>query len=190
MVAVAGPPLLLRGASLGWSLPAAAPLLGLAGLAGAFPAVAGMARRGWTRAALGALGLWWLLLAEPLLGRALLFGAASGTPPRPRWDGAAGLAASDVIAPLATSGAVAQALLWAGAALVMPWVVRGRNLAVDVVAATIWAAGLAAATLSVGQAAGGGSPRGLVAGAVLAGALAVALRRTEALREGHETEYL
>jgi eukaryotic-like serine/threonine-protein kinase len=190
MLAVVGPPLLLRGASLGWSLPAAAPLLGLAGLAGAFPALAGMARRGWTRAALGALGLWWLLLAEPLLGRTLLFGAASGTPARPRWDGAVGLAASDVIVPLATSGALAQALLWAGAALVMPWVVRGRNLAVDVVAATIWAAGLAAATVSVGQAAGGASPRGLVAGAVLAGALAVALRRTEALREGHETEYL
>jgi hypothetical protein len=190
MLAVVGPPLLLRGASPAWSLPAAAPLLGLAGLAGGFPALAGMARRGWTRAALGALGLWWLLLAEPLLGRTLLFGAAAGTPARPRWDGAAGLAASDVVVPLVTSGALAQAALWAVAALVLPWIVRGRHLAFDVVAATVWAAGLAAGTISVGQAASGGSPRGLVAGAVLAGGLAVALRRTEALREGHEPEYL
>jgi hypothetical protein len=50
--------------------------------------------------------------------------------------------------------------------------VRGRVLALDVIGATVWSAGLAAAT----QGALGGSPRGLVAGAVVAGILAVALR--------------
>jgi hypothetical protein len=190
LLAVVGPPLLLRGVSRAWSLPAVAPLLGLGSLAGAFPVLAGMARRGWARAALGALGLWWLLLAEPLLGRTLLFGAAEGTPPRPRWDGAGGLAASDVVVPLVSSGAAVLAAVWGAAALVLPWLVRGRHLAVDVVAATTWAAGLAAATASLGQALSLPAARGLVAGAVVAGALAVALRRTEALREGHESEYL
>ena len=74
-LAVALPPLALRTAPLAWSAPAAAPALGLIGLAGAFPALAGTARSAWTRAALGVTGLWWLLLAEPLLGRTLLFGA-------------------------------------------------------------------------------------------------------------------
>ncbi|HYM56358.1 MAG TPA: serine/threonine-protein kinase [Solirubrobacteraceae bacterium] len=190
MFAAIGPPLLLRGAGPVWSLPAAAPLLGLAGLAGAFPALAGRARSGWTRVALGALGLWWLLLAEPLLGRTLLFGAVDGTPPRAGWDGAAGLAASEVVVPLATSGAVALAAVWAAGALVLPWLVRGRHLAFDVVTAAMWAAGLAAASVSVAQAVSGSSPRGVVAGALAAGALSVALRWTEGLREGDESEYL
>ena len=51
-----------------WSVPALAPLLGLATLAGAYPALAGQARGPLTRAALGALGAWWALLAAPLLG--------------------------------------------------------------------------------------------------------------------------
>ena len=38
----------------------------------------------------------------------------------------------------------------ASAALVMPWLVRGRSLSADVVAATVWAAGLAGATASLG----------------------------------------
>ena len=74
------PPLLLRRRGLTWSLPAAAPALGLAGLAGAYPAVAGRVRGVWARAALGAAGLWWLLLAEPLLDREI----ALGTPPGER----------------------------------------------------------------------------------------------------------
>ena len=47
--------------------PRSRPLLGLATLAGAYPALAGRARGWFTRAALGALGAWWALLAAPLL---------------------------------------------------------------------------------------------------------------------------
>ena len=78
----AGPPLLLRSDGRAWSLPAAAPVLGLLGLAGAYPALAGRAPRWSARAALGALGAWWLVLAEPVLERALVFGPAPGTPAR------------------------------------------------------------------------------------------------------------
>jgi hypothetical protein len=58
----------------------------------------------------------------------------------------------------------------------MPWLVRGRSLSVDVVAATVWAAGLAGATASLGEAIGGAPPKGLVAGALAAGILAVGWR--------------
>ena len=140
-LAVALPPLALRTAPLAWSAPAAAPALGLIGLAGAFPALAGTARSAWTRAALGVTGLWWLLLAEALLGRTLLFGAPADVPPRPQWDGAASITASEVVQPLVTSGALLLAVLWGVAALVMPWIVRGRSLSADIVGATVWAAG-------------------------------------------------
>jgi hypothetical protein len=149
---LAASPLLLPRAGLVWSVPAAAPLLGLAGVAGAYPALAGAARRAWTRAALGAAGLWWLLLAEPLLGRDLALGMPSGDLPDPV--------------------ALALAPLWALAALVMPWLIPGRALALDVVGATVWAAALAAGTATVADSANLAEPRGLAAGAVLAGALA------------------
>ena len=72
------PALLLRADGRAWPLPAAAPLLGLVGLAGAYPALAGHAPRWTARAALGALGAWWVVLAEPLLERALVLGPAPG----------------------------------------------------------------------------------------------------------------
>jgi eukaryotic-like serine/threonine-protein kinase len=173
------PPLLLRSHGRAWALPAAAPALGLLGLAGAYPALAGRAPRWTTRIALGALGAWWLVLSEPLVGRALVFGPAPGTPERPSFDGAPGITAGDVIAPAASSGALLLALIWGAAALALPWLVRGRSLAADAVAASAWAAGTAAATAALGEWLGDRvaqeGPRGLVAGAVLAGALAVAL---------------
>jgi eukaryotic-like serine/threonine-protein kinase len=181
-----GSPLLLPADGRAWSLPAAAPLLGLAGLAGAYPALAGSVPRWTERAALGALGAWCVVLAEPLLGRALVFGAAPATPPRPDFDGAPGIVASDVIATACSSGALALALIWAGAALVLPWVVRGRSLPADVVGASAWAAAVAAAAAALGARLGDRvgqvEPRGLAAGAVVSGALALALAHARARR--------
>ena len=57
-------PLLLYRRGTAWSVPALAPALGLATLAGAYPALAGRARGWFTRAALGALGAWWVLLYD------------------------------------------------------------------------------------------------------------------------------
>jgi eukaryotic-like serine/threonine-protein kinase len=159
-LAAVAPPLLLRNRGLAWSVPAAAPALGLVGLAGVYPAIAGRARGAWTRAALGAAGLWWLLLAEPLAGRNLLFGTDPGT-------------AGEILRELTSSGALLLAPLWAAAALVLPWLATGRSLAADLVLSSAWAAGLAAAAGAVAARAGIPEPRGLVAGAVLAGAVAV-----------------
>ncbi len=188
-LAVSLPPILLRTTPLAWSAPALAPALGLIGLAGAFPALAGTARSAWTRVGLAVTGLLWLLLAEALLGRALLFGLAGDLPARASWDGAASITASDVVRPLVTSGAPLQAVLWGLAALVMPWLVRGRSLSVDIVAATVWAAGLAGATASIGEAVNGSVPKGLVAGALAAGIIAVGWRWVYGTTEEPDLSY-
>ncbi|HET9740881.1 MAG TPA: serine/threonine-protein kinase [Solirubrobacteraceae bacterium] len=173
-LAVVVPPLLLRRRGLTWSLPAVAPALGLIHLAGAYAAIAGRAPGALTRAVLGAAGVWWLLLAEPLVGRELLL----GTPP-----GEAG----ETLRELVSSGALLLAPVWAVAALVLPWLVAGRSLAADVVLASAWAAALATATGAVAERAGLPEPRGLAAGAVLAGVLAVVgARRANTLDAEHE----
>jgi serine/threonine protein kinase len=157
---------LLRRSGGLWSVPAGAALLGVAGLAGAWPALAAQVARPWQRAALGALGCWWLALAELVSGDRL----ALGTPPDAAFDpgGAAHLW------PLVTSGVLGLAALWAAAAVVLPVVVRGRALAADVVGATAWAAGLGSATQAIaGALAWRPEMRGLVAGAVVAGGLAL-----------------
>ena len=157
---------LLRRSGGLWSLPAGASLLGVAGLAGAWPALAAQAPRPWHRAALGAVGCWWLALAELVSGDRL----ALGTPPDATFD--PGGAAH--VWPLVTSGVLGLAALWAGAAVLLPIVVRGRALAADVIGATAWAAGLGSATQAIaGALAWQPAMRGLVAGAVVAGGLAL-----------------
>jgi hypothetical protein len=81
-------------------------------------------------------------------------------------------------------GLLLGAALWAVGSALLPWVVRGRSAALDVVAATSWSAAIAAAApaldsgLSAHVVAAGGhlNPRGAVLGAVLGGLLAVAAR--------------
>jgi hypothetical protein len=162
----------------GWLAGALAPALGLAGLAGAFPSLAGQAARWRQRASLGALGYWWLLLAEPLLSTRLWLGPSTGTSAHGAWEASLSTAAVHVVGPLLTLGTLLGALLWASAAAVLPWLVRGRSAALDLLAAAVWAAATAAAApgLDAGLASSQPSPRGLVLGALLAGALAIAAR--------------
>ncbi len=169
-----------RRLGVGWLGCALAPVLGLAGLAGAFPAVAGQASRWRERAALAALGYWWLALAAPLLGRRLWLAETPATPPRAVWEGSLSVAAAHVIAPLFVLGVLLGALLWALGAAVLPWIVRGRSAAFDVAAVTVWSAALAAAAPAVDAGlsahAAHPSPRGAVLGAVLGAMVAVAAR--------------
>jgi hypothetical protein len=160
-------------------------VLGLAGLAGAFPAIAGQAARWRERAARGALGYWWLLLAEPLadsrsVGHRLWLGEPPGTPARAVWEGSIGATATHVIAPMLSLGVLFGALLWACGSLMLPWIVRGRSAILDVVAVVVWSAGIVAAApaLDAGLSAQAvhPSPRGAVLGAILGGMLAVAAR--------------
>ena len=168
------------GVGLGWLAGALAPLLGLLGLAGAFPAIAGQASAWRDRAATAALGYWWLLLAEPLFARNLWLAEPAGTPARAVWEGSISSAAVHVVGPMLSLGVLFGATLWATGSAILPWLVRGRRAAFDVVAVTIWSAAMASAApvldsgLSVHAAHYG--PRGAVLGAVLGAMLAVGVR--------------
>jgi hypothetical protein len=181
LVAAGAAPLaaLPRRSGPGWLASALAPLLGLLGLAGAFPAIAGQASRWRSRAALAALGYWWLTLAEPLAGRRLWLGAPATTTPRTGWDASLG-GGAHVLGPLFGAGLLLGAALWACGAVVLPWILRGRSAALDVIAATAWSAALAAAAplLDSGLSTHAlhPQPRGIVLGAILGGAIAVAAR--------------
>jgi hypothetical protein len=184
---VAIPPLLpLAGRT--WSLPFAAPLLGVALLAGAYPALAGQARTVWRRAALGALGFWVLALAEPVAHTTLFYGRARGTLPPGAWEGSPADAVQQALLPLLRSGALAAAGLWAVGAAVLPWLVRGRHAALDLVAATVWAAGIAAGSATIGRALHGAvpqpDPRGAALGAAAAVLIAVAARAARVALRG------
>lgn len=163
-----------------WLSCALAPVLGLAGLAGAFPAIAGQASRWRDRASVAALGYWWLALAGPLLDRRLWLAHPSGTPARSAWESSLGLTASHVIGPLLALGVLLGALLWAAGAVVLPWIVRGHSAALDIVAVAAWSAAIAAAApmldAGMGAHASYPSPRGAVLGAILGGVVAVAAR--------------
>ena len=168
-------PLLARRGPV-WSLPAAAPLLGVIGLAGAWPALAGQSSRWQVRAALGALGGWWLALGELLTSERFVFGASSNALPRSQWEGSAVEAMQHALWPLLAGGALGLVVLWALAAILLPLLVRGRSAALDIVAVTGWAAALAAATQALAGALVLDPPRGLVPGALAGGVIAVAAR--------------
>ena len=109
------------------------------------------ARRGGAPAWRSARSAWWLVLAEPLLERALVFGPAPDTPARATFDGAVGITAGDVIAPRrelrrpAAGGDLGRR----GAG---PPVAHPLSLNADIVMATAWSAGTAAATIALGGA--------------------------------------
>jgi eukaryotic-like serine/threonine-protein kinase len=79
--------------------------------------------------------------------------------------------------PVLRSGALTPALVWALAAVVLPWLVRGRSLAVDLVRVVIWAAMLESATVAATAAINGSdgvhaAPTAVI-GSVAAAALAL-----------------
>jgi eukaryotic-like serine/threonine-protein kinase len=155
------------------ALPGLAPLLGLAGLGPVYPALAGLTRGAAGRALLGAVGYLWLAASEELADRTLLLGPV-GHPP-PDWSGSVGTTLGDVIGPLLGGSVLAAAVVWALAALLLPFLVRGRTPVIDALGALIWAAGLISALRLV---AGGTSPPGLLFAAVVAAAVAAfAVRR-------------
>jgi hypothetical protein len=140
-----------------WPLAAGAPALGVAGLAGAWPALAAGARTASQRAALGAAGWTWLLLATPLSGTPLYLEIPGGSPPRSVWSSSPYETVHHVLAPLVSSGALAGAPVWALAAVALPHLVRRRSLALDAVRVTGWAAFVVAATELAVRTAGTGS---------------------------------
>ncbi len=173
-------PVLLRRGGPAWSVPALAATLGLVGLAGVYPALAGQAR-GWVRrAALGGLGFWWLTLVEARRGTRLWLGAPLSVSPADAWDGSPAAAVLHLVAPLLNASVLAGAGVWAVVAAALPWLVRGRSFGLDAVGAAAWASATVAATVALPEPLRGLAsapwPRGLLAGAALAAALSVGAR--------------
>jgi eukaryotic-like serine/threonine-protein kinase len=159
------PPALLVSGARALPLPVASPLLGLAGAAPIYPALAGLAGSSRDRLVLGATGYVWLAVAEAAWKHKLLFGAQEVPPAG--WQRSAGDAATDFLFPLVADPAFVFGLvLWSIGALALGIVVRGRNPALDLLGALVWVAGLAA-TLRLHEGAAGPSA-GVLAAAVLA----------------------
>jgi len=160
-----------------WPLAIAAPILGLAGVAGAWPALSARAGTALRRAALGATGWVWLLLVAPITDRTLYLPRLPGTPPSGVWVGSAYDTVHHVLGPLVSAGVLAPAAIWALGAAILPWLTGGRWFALDVVRVLIWTAAVVGATGAALAAAGGqGLPSAptAVLGAVAAGLVALA----------------
>jgi hypothetical protein len=123
-------------------------------LAGAWPALAARAPSAWQRAALGAAGWTWLQLATVLTGTTLYAGLPDATPPVGAWATSPGGAVREVISPFLGSGALAPALAWALAAVILPILLRLPDPLLRAGAVAVWSALLLASTvllLSVGS---------------------------------------
>jgi hypothetical protein len=167
-------PFLLPRSAASWSVPALAPLLALAGAGPAYAAVAGQASTWGRRAALGALGWLWLALAEAVVKTPLMFGLADGQRERHYWMHDGWRALEHAVAPIFTSPTALTALVFAVAAALLPVLVRGLRLALDLIAAGVWAGALYAGLLGIEKVPGPGvDARGAAAGAALAAVIAV-----------------
>ena len=167
-------PFLLPRSPASWTVPGFAPLLGLAGLGAAYPALAGQASTWGRRAALGAIGWLWLALAEAAIKAPLLFGLADGQRPRQYWLHDGWRALTHAVAPVFATPTALTALAFAVAAALLPVLVRGLRLPLDMIAAAVWAGALYAALLGIEKASGPGvHGRGAAVGVALAAVIAV-----------------
>jgi hypothetical protein len=176
-IAALAPVLLLPARPNAWPLAAAAPALGLIGLAGAWPALASRAGRTVQRAALGAIGWVWLLLAGAALGPAhvLYLPHVPGVPPPAAWIGSLSQTTGHLLPALVKTGVLAPAIVWALAAVTAPWLVRGRTLMLDVARVLAWSALVVSATSAAVAAAHGTDVVGAAPTAVLGAAVCAAV---------------
>ena len=164
-----------------WPLSAGAAALGFIGLAGAWPAAAARAGTPWRRAALGAVGWVWLLLASAVAGKSLYLPLVPGVAPPHAWMSSLSTTVDHLLRPEISAGVVAPAAVWALAAVTLPWLVRGSSLILDVVRALIWAAIVVSATGAAiaavhgsGSASGGVAASSALLGAAASAAVALA----------------
>ncbi len=146
VLALAGllPVLALPRAGVSWPLGAAAPALAALGLAGAWPALAARAKTPYRRAALGTIGYVWVVVADA--GMRIPGRVAAGL-----WVSSPFDTLHHMLIPIITSGALAPALAFGVAAVVLPFACTGRSPLPDLVRVTIWATVLVSATAALGQ---------------------------------------
>jgi hypothetical protein len=111
-----------------------------------------------------------------------------GALPRGDWEGSISAAASDALSPLVSGPALAPAAVWAAFAVLLPLVVRGRWLGVDLLGAALWTAGLIVAHTAMGDLLATTTTldeaRGAVAGSVGAALVVLAVSQMATPAEG------
>lgn len=136
-------PAILFASRLAWaSLPILAPLLGALSAAPVYPALAGSRGTALERAVLGALGWCWLLVGAATLGLGSRLGLIH-TAPRD-WSRSTSDAASALVSPLLTPEALLGAIVFALAAVVLGTILRAGHVALALLGALLWSAGLEA----------------------------------------------
>ena len=145
-----------------WLLPAAAPLLGVIGLAPLFTLVAARHPRPLARATLAALGWAWTVALTALLQRGL--GVVSAEDPG-AWTTSGPAAVDALLRPMSDPDALASGLIWVGAAILLGLLLDLAGSALLLVLGLVWSAGLVAALSAVG---GPAAPSALLAPTLMA----------------------
>lgn len=137
-------PAILVASRLAWApLPVLAPLLGVLSAAPAYPAAAGSRGTAIERGVLGALGWCWLLVGTATLGIGPDLGLVESAPPG--WSHSTGEATSALLIPLLTPKALLGAAVFAVAAVLLGVILRAGHVALALLGALLWSAGLEAA---------------------------------------------
>ncbi len=181
VLGVLSAPAILVASWLPWAgVPLVAPLLGAASAGAAYPAVAGGRGTMRERLVLGALGWCWMLCAAATLGLGTTGGLVDDAPHD--WTRSTGAAAKALLAPLLAPEALLGAAIFGVAAVLLGLVLRAGHVAVALLGALLWAAGLEAALRLVADGALAGTP--LLAAAAAAVAVILEFRRRGALPVG------
>lgn len=175
VLGVLSAPAILVASRLAWAaIPALAPLLGSLSAAPVYPAIAGSRGTLVERATLGALGWCWLLVAAGAAGIGSRLGLVGAAPPG--WTRSTASAASAVLGPLLDPQALLGAAVFGAAAALLGIVLRARHLALALLGALLWAAGLEAGLRVVTDGRLAGRPA-LLAAAAVAAAIVESRRR-------------
>ena len=136
-------PAILVASRLAWApLPVLAPLLGALSAAPAYPAAAGSRGTALERGVLGALGWCWLLVGAATLGVGPDLGLIESAPHG--WSRSTADATSALLVPLLTPEALLGAAVFALAAVVLGVILRAGHVALALLGALLWSAGLEA----------------------------------------------
>jgi hypothetical protein len=169
-------PAILVVSRLAWApLPLLAPLLGALSAAPVYPAAAGSRGTALERAVLGALGWCWLLVAAATLGLGSRFGLIHTAPLG--WSRSTGDAASALVSPLLAPEALLGAIVFALAAVAFGVILRAGHVALALLGALLWSAGLEAGLQLVVDGAGLTDRPLLIAAAALVAVIAEFRRR-------------
>jgi len=165
LAVLSAPAILVASWLPGAVMPILAPLCGALSAAPLYPAIAGARGTTLERATLGALGWFWLLAAAAALGLGsrlgLIHSAAHG------WTRSTGAATHALLVPLLSPPALLGAAVFALAAILLGVVLRAGHLALALLGALLWSAGLEGALQVVADGRLGARPV-LIAAAALA----------------------